>query len=260
MKLALVADVGNSRIKWGRCLDGRIADTVSLPPGDPPAWQHQVELWDVAAGAFWTVAGVHPQRRDDLAGWLRRRGDEVQVLDSWQELPLRVLLEHPQYVGIDRLLNAVAASRRVPAGVAAVIVDAGSAITVDWLDESAAFAGGSIFPGIRLMAQALHDYTALLPLVTATDPAPPLPGTSTTAAIQAGVFWAAVGGIQALVTRLAARATSPSLVFLTGGDSPLLAEALNQGVHLWPDMTLEGMRITAERKKDGRPLFGDATP
>ena len=245
MKADVVADVGNSRIKWGRCRDGRVVETVSLPPDDIQAWQDQRKTWSLAAAASWALAGVHPERCARLADWLRQHAHPTKVL-AWQKLPLQVRLEHPEHVGIDRLLNAVAASRRVPAGLAAVLIDAGSAITVDWLDETGAFAGGAIFPGRRLMAQALHDYTALLPLVELQNSSPPLPGTSTGGAIEAGVFWAAAGGIQALITRLIARATSAAKVFMTGGDGPLLAGALNHDVELWPTMTLEGIRIAAE--------------
>src|SRR5207244_9869901 len=142
---------------------------------------------------------------DRLADWLRQRGEQVQVLSSAQQVPLPVRVERPESVGIDRLLNAVAASRRLQRGGAAVIVDAGSAVTDDWLDESGAFAGGAIFPGLRLMAAALHDYTALLPQVEVREPNPPLPGASTRAAMEAGIFWAVAGGIRALVGEMAAR-------------------------------------------------------
>ena len=243
---ALVVDVGNSRIKWGRCQDGRISESVSLPADDPKTWQEQLGLWNLASAIPWVVTGVHPQRRDRFAEWLRQRGDSVRILDDWQQLPLRVRVARPEWVGIDRLLNAVAASRRVRPGVPAVLVDAGSAVTVDWLDESGAFAGGAIFPGVRLMTQALHDYTALLPLVQIQQPAPPVPATSTPAAVEAGVFWAVVGGIQALSGRLGSRAPTPAEVFLTGGDAALLAPAMNQDVRIWPHMTLEGIRIAAE--------------
>jgi type III pantothenate kinase len=246
MRPTLVADVGNSRIKWGRCQGGQIVDAASLPPDDTQAWREQMQLWNIVGASRWAVAGVHPQRRDHLAEWLRQRGDEVQLLSSSQQLPLGVLVERPEQVGIDRLLNAVAASSRVKPGLAAVIIDAGSAVTVDWLDESGAFAGGAIFPGIRLMAQALHDYTALLPLVKVEQSTPPLPGTSTPAAIEAGVYWSVVGGIQALIERYVASAGVAAEVYLTGGDGPLLAKALKQDVQLWPNMTLEGVRIAAE--------------
>src|SRR5262249_13910305 len=161
--------------------------------------------------------------------WLRQRGDTVWVLDSPQQLPLRVLLASPERVGIDRLLNAVAARSRVFRPAPIIIVDAGSAVTVDLVDETHAFRGGATFPGLRLMAQALHDHTALLPLVEMSKTNPPLPGTDTKAAIEAGVFWAVAGGIKALVRQLAAQARqltdpsrsgrppAPPVLFLTGG-------------------------------------------
>jgi len=96
------------------------------------------------------------------------------------------------------------------------------------------------------MTQALHEHTALLPLVQVKHPTPALPATSTAAAIEAGVFWAAAGGIQALVSRLVARSTSTAKLFVTGGDGPLLAGALKHNIDLWPTMTLEGIRIAAE--------------
>src|SRR5262249_39329320 len=157
----------------------------SLPP-DEGAWGEQAGRWGLSSPSRWAIAGVHPARRDQLADWLCRRGDEVHFFDDPSLLPLRVLLERPDRVGIDRLLDAVAAnSRRVP-GVPAVVIDVGTAVTVDWLDGTGAFRGGAILPGLRLMAHALHDYTALLPLVEAPRRMPVLPGNATTPAIEAG--------------------------------------------------------------------------
>jgi type III pantothenate kinase len=167
------------------------------------------------------------------------------VIDDPGPLPLRVLLERPDHVGIDRLFDAVAANSRRPAGTPAVVVDAGSAVTVDWLDETGAFRGGAILPGLRLMAQALHDYTALLPLIEPPRDIPPLPGTATPPAVAAGIFWAVVGGIEVLIRRYAEGAGVRPDAFLTGGDAPVLHRALPR-LHLWPAMTLEGIRLTAE--------------
>lgn len=246
MTPVVVADVGNSRIKWGRCSADGVAASASLPPDDPAAWQQQLESWGLAAPLAWVVGGVQPQRRDALADWLRRRGDQVTVLESWKQLRLPVLVDHPDRVGLDRLLNAVAASHRVPRGTPAVLIDAGSAVTVDWLDRTGAFAGGAIFPGLRLMARALHDYTALLPLVESRSVNPDMPGKSTGAAIEAGIFGAVVGGIQLLVQQLTACAPGRPMVFLTGGDASLIRAALDPDVILWPHLTLEGLRLSAE--------------
>ena len=256
MKPAIVADVGNTRIKWGHYPDflphaTPAAKVASLPPDDPAAWERQVAEWQLAGPLSWAVSSVHPPRSDRLVEWARQRGDAVWVLDDWRHLPLAVRLERPEWVGIDRLLDAVAAKewmqgRKDLQGVPAVIVDAGSAVTVDWLDETGAFCGGAIFPGLRLMAQALHAYTALLPLIEIRHAHPPLPGPSTPAAMEAGVYWAAAGGIKALADQMEEKSSRKPALFLTGGDGPLLHPALGSEFRLWPDMTLQGLRITAE--------------
>jgi type III pantothenate kinase len=258
MKPDLVADVGNSRIKWGLCAEDRVERMASLLPDDTKDWQIQIDAWQVTGPKSWAVAGVDPNLTQRLCEWIRQRGDTVRVLMSWSDLRLEVAVEQPERVGIDRLLNAMAAKDRVKRPLSILIIDAGSAVTVDWVSETGSFRGGVIFPGCRLMAKALHDYTALLPLVEIDWTSPPLPGNSTIGAIKAGVFWAVAGGIKASLRQLAARArwengprrmqckaTDP-VIFLTGGDAELLAPVMDSWVILWPEMTLQGIRVAAE--------------
>ena len=162
------------------------------------------------------------------------------------ELPLVVRLEHPEQVGTDRLFDAVAANSRRAAGRGAVVVDAGSAVTVDWVTEDGTFAGGTFFPGVHLMALALHQYTAQLPLIDTPHELPAVPGTSTRTAMAAGIVWATAGGIRAIVEQYTRQTTVAPHVFLTGGDGPLLHTALGASTELWPNLTLEGIRLTAE--------------
>jgi type III pantothenate kinase len=240
---AVVVDVGNTRVKWGRCSADKVSAVASLPPDDPAAWDEQARSWGLPSPLVWVVTGVHPRRCEGLVGWLRQRGDDVRVIEEARQLPLRVLVEQPDWVGIDRLLDAVAANGRRRPDRPAVIVDAGSAVTVDLVDATGAFRGGAIMPGLRLMIQALHDHTALLPLIEIPQAVPPLPGTATPSAMAAGVFWAWAGGIDALINQYADEWEGPHL-FMTGGDAPLLVQAL--GGNCWPEMTLEGIRLTAE--------------
>jgi type III pantothenate kinase len=243
---AVVVDVGNTRVKWGRCGAGSVEEVASLPP-EPDAWARQLEHWQIPAGAAWVLSGVHPPRRDVLAAWLRQQGAAVTVLEQPRQLPLTVRLEHPERAGIDRLLDAVAVNGRRRRGVPAVVVDAGSAVTVDWLDDTGAFCGGAILPGLRLMAQALHDHTALLPNIELHAVPPPRPGTSTTAALEVGVFWSVAAAIRTLTVEFArGRPDLPAPeVYLTGGDGPLLHAAVGATAVLWPEMTLEGVRVSA---------------
>jgi type III pantothenate kinase len=260
MNPLVVVDVGNSRMKWGRCAADRVQSFTSLPLDQPSAWQTQLAAWNLGANTSWLLAGVNPQPLAQLATLLGSSGHTVRTLTAHSALPLEVDVERPEGVGLDRLLNAVAL---LGTESPAIIIDAGSAVTVDLIDPGPIFRGGAIFPGLRLMAEALHGYTAALPLVHVEQADPPLPGRSTVAAMTVGIHDAVVGGIQHMVRRYQ---TSPLrsglVVYLTGGDGPLLAPALIHActdlglvLRVWPEMTLEGLRLTGQ----GR-LVGSAHP
>jgi type III pantothenate kinase len=248
MRPTVVADVGNSRIKWGWFSADMLIGSASLSPDDPSSWDGQLKASDLTSPLPWAVSGVHPERRDRLVGWLREHGHEVRVLKDHRQLPLAIRVPRPEQVGIDRLLNAVGAMNRVQRPLSRVIIDAGTAVTVDWVDAEGAFRGGAIFPGLRLMAQSLHEHTALLPQVEVRGASPEVPGTSTVPAIEAGIYWAVAGGVKALTRQLLGRAGAVrnGEVFLTGGDASLLAPVMDVGVHFCPHLTLEGIRLSAE--------------
>lgn len=252
----VVVDVGNTRVKWGE-VDGQrrtILRTASLAE-DPDAWEKALTEWGERRRT-WVLASVRPQRSDRLRAWLEARGDRVVLLEKAAQLPLVVGLEKPDHAGIDRLLNAVAAKAEVPLGRGAVLIDAGSAVTVDWLDEQHVFRGGSIFPGLDLMAEALHNYTAFLPRVRVKLPVPELPAGSTIPAMEVGLFLAVSGGIREAVRVYASKATIAPRVFFTGGQAPLLAKAMGlldgerpgpwADYLLWPHQTLLGILRSVE--------------
>jgi len=239
----VVADVGNTRIKWGRCAPDGVVEAVSLPPDDTAAWDRQAEAWHLPRPAAWAGASVHPARCARLAEWLRQRGDTVTVLTEAASLPLVVKVPNPDHVGIDRLLDAVAVNALREPDRPAVVIDAGSAVTVDWLNEAGAFVGGAILPGLGLMAKSLHEHTALLPLVEVPAQRPAVPGTATAPAIEAGIFWAVAGGVRALVAAYAEAFDASPQLFLTGGDAPALRSTL-LAAHYSPFLTLDGIRLS----------------
>ncbi|MCE9529672.1 MAG: type III pantothenate kinase [Planctomycetes bacterium] len=238
-----VADVGNTRVKWGECTANGLARTAALPLDDLPAWAECLRKWSITGPTNWTLAGTHPEGRDRLATWLRSHGAHTRILDDHRQLPIRVLVDFPERVGIDRLLNAVAI---VPRGVPAIVVDAGSAVTVDLIDAAGAFRGGAILPGFRLMAKSLNDYTARLPLIERPNFAnPPLPGTNTKAAITAGIVYTLRGGVEQIVKKFREQVGS-ARVYLAGGDAELLVNLDCEPEMIGPYLTLEGIRLTVQ--------------
>jgi type III pantothenate kinase len=242
----VVVDVGNSRMKWGRVRAGGSVVTVEYVPLNlGTVWTSRFESWN-GTNLRWAVAGSNPERRDAFAAWLSDRGCQVTSLTDWRQFGVRVTIPNPERVGHDRLLGARAAVAAAGGGNAAVVIDAGTAVTVNLIDASGGFAGGAIFPGVGAMARALHQFTAQLPEVTVDAPKPPLPGTATEPAMRAGIWWAVVGGVRAIVAEYRKQVKPLKHVYLTGGDAELLHPGLHDTTEHRPYLTLEGIRIAAE--------------
>src|SRR6266699_372135 len=106
MKVHMVVDIGNTRIKWGRCTEAGVVETAALPAEDRWAWQQQWAKWGLTQAGTWAIASVNPQRSESFTAWLREQGAITWTVKSPEHLPLQVDVEYPERVGIDRLLNA----------------------------------------------------------------------------------------------------------------------------------------------------------
>ena len=200
----------------------------------------------------WYIGSVNRPATSRLIDWVRehRPADRIVMLAA-DDLPLTVKLQRPDMVGVDRLLDAIAANRLRSAGCPAVVVDVGSAITVDLVSADGVFLGGAILPGIAMSARALHEFTDLLPLIDMADLAapPPAVGQETIAAMRAGLFWGAVGSVRQLVeemTRGEASDQPPPQVYLTGGAAPAVADLLGPAAVYVPHLTLAGIALAAD--------------
>lgn len=253
-----VADVGNSRLKWGRCSPERVEQAVSLPLDRPEAWAAQFREWNVPAGAFWLIAAVNPEPLQLLATYLAKRDQQVETTTDYEQLPVTVDVEQPERVGLDRLLDAVGLLAQQDLTYPVIVIDAGSAVTIDLVDAGPIFRGGAILPGLRLMAEALHRYTAKLPLIEICERLPATPGRSTEAAMTSGIHAAVIGAVLYLCRQYVVKQTKASVV-LTGGDARVLAPGLGSALdemgmslRTWPWLTLEGLRVAALRSPEAR--------
>jgi type III pantothenate kinase len=155
-----------------------------------------------------------------------------------------IKIDNPNEVGADRLLNALAGHRHF--GGPLIVVDFGTATTFDVVDGSGAYLGGVICPGINLSLEALHQAAARLPRIGIGRPQSVI-GRSTVPAMQSGMYWGYIGLIEGLLTRIRAEFGGPMKVVATGGLAPLFAGGTLMIEHIEPDLTLDGLRMLAER-------------
>ncbi len=248
----VVVDIGNSRIKFAladECdeLDG--GHVARLPADDGEAWDAQLRQWGVSRVAGWEVASVHPARLATLREWIAGRCESVRVVNHYAQIPVKLSVEFPERVGLDRLLNALAVTDFLPKGTPGIAIDVGTAVTIDLIDECHVFQGGAILPGPRLMFDSLHRHTAELPLVEEhAVPGVDLPGKHTRQAMAAGVMAAQLGAAEYLVREYAGRCANPPWVALTGGALGALTDYNFPGIECRrtdPLLTLRGIRLAA---------------
>jgi type III pantothenate kinase len=169
---------------------------------------------------------------------VRMGASRILEVNAGIEFPFELQVERPARTGPDRL---AAAAGVVAAGAReAIIVDAGTAITVDVLSRKG-FLGGAIFPGTGLLYRALRDGTAALPLVRGDGGSAAPPGRDTKEAIVAGVERGSVGAVRELVALSRASVSKRARVWVTGGDGARIAGRLGALAHYEPDLVLRGL-------------------
>jgi type III pantothenate kinase len=236
----LAIDAGNTRIKWGlRVGDewvakGAIATAEAGKLGrDWPA----MPTGTVALGS--NVGGLAVQtllyeacaRHDLVLGLIASRRDQLGVSSNYRDAA---------QLGTDRWASLVAARHASP--LSQLVVNAGTALTVDALRADGVFAGGLIVPGPALMRRSLGSATAQLRLIDGTfDPLP----RSTPDAITTGSIQAAVGAIERMRDAMAAAGFAPQRIVLSGGGAPELEPHLPMPVTLNDNLVLDGIVLIA---------------
>ena len=267
-------DVGNRAVKLGRFrvsvdaqrsssaidlqLDGVYPTVVSgklmrtLGSEDPPPKRLEALLLQLPASAHrWFVVSVNRQLESQLATWVRQqRPQDEYTLMTPDHFPQEVDVQFPQRVGTDRLAAAVAVNELRSSDRAAIVVDAGTAVTVDVVTSDGVFRGGAILPGIETAAEALADATDALPLVEHSDlSSTPTPiGKSTEEAIRSGIVWGLVGAVRELISQISAEIPSTPEIYCTGGDGLHLARLIGHEMKFDPNLVLRGIALTGFRQ------------
>ena len=253
----IAVDIGNSSVHLGLFTD----PAAHVLPA-PALWMRlataddftSLLAWLPPQSPPWVVASVNHEARQRLLDWVTpiRRDVKYQLLD-YRQLPLALAIEHPQTAGLDRLAAAVAVNCLRDPGQPAIVVDFGTAITVDAVSADGAFLGGAILPGISLSATALVAGTSQLPPVDTEFTAPPRAiGRSTEPAIRSGIYWGAVGAVRALIEQAVEELGNQPLVAVTGGGAEVLLPQIDRNgeyLHV-PHLVLSGIALAAQHLRE----------
>ena len=253
-KMQLLVDVGNTCIKVGRQVNSQataedLEVVAALHVDDLSGSDFPIALDDQPA--VWHVVSVCQPTADMLQTMIQRH----RPADQWRQLtrddlPLQVNVDRPDRVGMDRLAAAVGANLLRRPGEAVVVVDAGTAITVDVLDRQGVFQGGVIMAGMQVALNALTHQTAQLPHVEAVfaeGEIPSLIGKDTVAAMRAGVYWGTLGSLSCVAGRLLNELGDPVRLMLTGGAMRWWLAQLEQPGDYVPHLVLRGVAASLQR-------------
>ncbi len=234
----LAVAVGNTRARWGS-FAGR-----ELTPGSSALLESAAEtlrmLIDESPPDSVALASVNDPAASEIERALIGSGVPVVRIGRDCTPPLTHTLEDASTLGIDRVCNAIAAHQLVESAVA--VVDAGSAITVDFVDGEGTFHGGGIAPGVAMMLRSLHEHTEALPMLEFDPNDTGVFGRDTPHAMQLGVAAAARGLVREMVEKFAEHYEAYPRVIATGGDATALFEADELVERIIPDLQLIGIQ------------------
>ncbi len=244
------------RINWQQAVNREGVGPASDSSGSCRWADNLLPLLRDDSPSQWWISSVHRPFCSSLVEFLSKQPNARTELVDHRRIPLRIDVDYPERVGIDRLLAAYAASQATDARPL-LVIQAGSAVTVDLLSNDLeppaaggqrdSFRGGAILPGVPMMLRLLSDAADMLPKVEASElvDLPPLPGRNSQAAMLAGVSSSLVGGVQHLVGRYREALGSDVPIVLSGGDGPLLAPHLPQPIIQVDHLVLQGLRLVA---------------
>lgn len=243
----IAVDIGNTAIKvvvQTEAASGRWCDRYVYRNSDP------IQLDLPVTPAFWSICSVSHTSLERLRRWIldHRPADRVHVI-SEADITIRTNVESRQQVGCDRLVGAWMALSLSDNQGPLVVVDAGTAVTIDCVNEFGVFEGGLIFPGatagLKQMfqsAEALPDYTGTEGLSRIGNLERAAFGRNTEQAMLLGVYKSQLSSMQSLASQLMEDSDKEWTVYATGGGVLALEKYLPRNWKVVPDLVLRGVR------------------
>lgn len=264
MTLDLVIDIGNTRIKGGIFEEKKLVDSFAFSSEKVETELLMQHLQGKPIKNV-LISSVNAKAEDPIKYYLQQQKIDFILLD-YSKIKLVLDVDEPEALGHDRIANAYGALARFPINDC-IVVDIGTAITVDYVAKEGRYTGGMIYVGAMLCARALSQYTDKLPLIQPKKPDSPLAKTTETH-LQSGIYYGQLGAIERMIDELRQTSLAPSSikVIATGGATQIndkdvsfekvsLIEDLKELVdYIDPHLTLLGLREilyeTLSKKKE----------
>lgn len=243
----LCIDQGNSRTKIALFKkDGRIVKNLLYKSFTSADVERLFSLYPIKNSIVSTVANIDAA----VVNALNRLSQHFILFDYLTPLPIANCYETPETLGQDRIASAVGAATLCP-DKNLLIVDAGSAITYDFVSAEQGYLGGNIAPGIKMRLTVLHQMTKKLPQVEVEQNAlTPLFGTTTKEAIAAGVVRGVVFEVKGYMRALSEQGID-FVAFATGGHAPYILNGVKDGMRHEPNLVLIGLNKILEYNMHG---------
>ncbi len=255
--MLLAIDAGNTNVVFALVADGVVKARWRIAT-DPRRTADEYAVW------LSQLLGLEGYTRDDVTGVIvatvvPRALHNLQVLSSKYfrtealiagrppvEWGIAIDVDEPASLGADRAVNTIAAHALHPGDL--IVIDFGTATTVDLVDYSGAYKGGIIAPGINLSLDALVTAAAKLPRIAIETPADTsVIGRNTTDQMHIGIYWGYVAMIEGLVARMKTEVGRPVKVIATGGLATLFEKHTTLFDVIEPDLTIKGLAMLWDR-------------
>ena len=240
--MLLAIDVGNTRIKYAVFEQDNLLENSFFEKTDLDLQLEKI-LKKFPKVSDLVVATVGNVEKENFLAF--EKDLKVHFISNTDVFPFQNLYETPLTLGIDRLVLATGAVLRYPIQNR-LVIDAGTCITYDFINDTDQYLGGAISPGIRLRYESLHQYTAKLPLLQKSEPLDII-GNSTNESIHSGVVNGLASEIDGFIDRYRERYPN-FIIILTGGDAVFLAKRLKNTIFAHSNFLLESLNQTFQYK------------
>ncbi len=262
--MLLAIDIGNTNIVIGGIEDDKISFEARIATDHiKTSDQYGVEIKNILS-----LFEVEPSSVEDCiissvvppvfnsvqTGVMKVIGKPPMVVGPGVKTGLNILMDTPSQVGSDRIVIAVAALAEYKAPL--ILLDLGTATTIEVVGEGNSYLGGCIIPGVRISLEALTSRTAQLPGIRLDRPGKVI-GKNTVDCMRSGIMYGTAAMIDGMLERVEEELGQTTKVVATGGMAPFIAPLCKRDIKVERDLLLKGLNIiykknVAEKRKSGR--------